>query len=488
MQNNLCELTLFLRTIMKIMRFYIYCLSIFSIAAVAIGASGCKKPLSFSSGNLDFSADTVVFDTVFTTVGSTTKKLKIYNNDTKTLNVESIELVGGANSPFRINVDGLSGTNFSNLEIEGKDSLFIFVEVTLDPNNVTNPLVIEDQIRFRTNGQDQYVELVAWGQDAYFHYSLISQGIFDLNEGTWPNDKPHVIYGAAFVDEGKTLNIQEGTDIYLHKGSFLFNFKGTLHINGTKDNPVTLQGDRLEALYDDVAGQYYGIYFQEARPSTIDYAVIKNGTTGIHVESTDPGSSGYTVTVNNTRIENNASYGVLLFQGARMKAENSIISHSGIHGLTVIGGADFDFNHCNILGYGNGQSVAAAAGISNWYYNPELEQTEVGDLDGRIRNSVIYGNLDYELAIDTVVLAGATIDLDFQRNLIRSEEIFTNGFSNGNLWNLEPYFYNTSERDFHIWSASGMNGVADPAFPTLPNLDIDQIARGPNPDMGAHEN
>ena len=471
------------------MRFYIYCLSIFSMTILVIGASGCKKPLSFSSGNLAFSADTLVFDTVFTTIGSTTKKLKIYNKDSKTLNIESIELEGGANSPFRINVDGLSGINFSNLEIEGKDSLFIFVEVTLDPNNQTNPLVIEDRIRFRTNGQDQYVQLAAWGQDAYFHYSIISQDSFDLNEGIWPNDKPHVIYGGAFVDEGKTLNIQAGTLIYLHKNAFLFNFKGTLNINGTKDNPVILQGDRLESYYDDVAGQYYGIYFQEALPSTIDYAIIKNGITGIHVESKDPGSSGYTVTVTNTRIENCASYGILLFQGARMKAENCVISHSGIHGLTVIGGADFNFNHCDILGYGDGQSVAAAAGISNWYLNPATQTTEVGDInEGKITNSVIYGNLDYELAIDTISLAGVTISLDFQRNLIRSEEIFTSGFSNNNIWNEEPWFYDPSKYDFHIWSPSGMNGAADPAFPTLPNLDIDQIPRGPNPDIGAYEN
>lgn len=473
------------------MRFYIYSLYIFSITLLAIGASGCKKPLSFSSGNLSFSADTVVFDTVFTTVGSTTKKLKIYNNDTKTLNIEAIELVGGANSPFRINVDGLSGTSFSNLEIEGKDSLFIFVEVTLDPNNLTNPLVIEDEIRFRTNGTDQYVKLIAWGQDAYFHYSdfSIPNGAgLDYNSGTWPNDKPHVILNFAFIDSAETLTIPPGTDIYLHKNASLFNYKGTLNINGSFAEPVTFQGDRLESYYDDVSGQYYGVYFREARPSTIDYAIIKNGTTGIHVESTDPGSSGYTVTVTNTRIENNASTGILLFQGARMKAENCIISHSGIHGLTVRGGADFDFNHCNILGYGNGQGVAAAAGISNWYYNPVLKQTEVGDLDGRITNSVIYGNLDYELAIDTIELAGTTIDLDFQRNLIRSEEIFTNGFSNGNIWNESPFFYDASTRDFHIWSGSAMNGAADPSIPNMLNVDIDGIFRGSSPDIGAHEN
>ena len=474
------------------MRFYIYFIY-FLIIGTTLALSSCKKPLSFSTENLAFSADTVIFDTVFTTIGSTTKKLKIYNNDSKTLNVEQIELMGGANSPFRINVDGSPGTNFADLEMEGNDSLFIFVEVTLDPNNQLTPIVIEDQIRFRTNGTDQYVQLVAWGQDMYFHYSDIPGNNLDLNEGTWPNDKPHVIYNYAFIDSAKTLDIQAGTEIYLHKNAILYNYKGTLNINGAFGNEVTLQGDRLESYYDDVAGQYYGIYMQEARPSKIDYAIIKNGTSGIHLFSEDPTNSSYTLEVSNTIIQNNASYGMFIFQGAKVKAENCVIAKNGVHSLLVLGGGDFNFNHCTLVSYGGDQNAGSAVGISNFYNNPNTLTQEVSSInEGTITNSVIYGHADYELAFDTTDFGGAVLNFDFQRNLIRSEDIFTDGFfTNGNLWNEEPLFVDANDYDFHFWSASPMNNAGDAAFPvtnvSTVNSDLEGTSRSSGPDLGAYE-
>ncbi len=474
---------------MRYYLYFIYCLVLGSV----ISLSSCKKPLSFSTDNLSFSSDTIIFDTVFTTVGSTTKRLKIYNNDSKTLLVEQIELMGGANSPFRINVDGLPGTNFADLEMEGKDSLFIFVEVTLDPNNQMNPMVIEDRIRFRTNGVDQYVELVAWGQDAYFHVSIISLDSLDINEGTWPNDKPHVIYGAAFIDSAKTLNIQAGTDIYLHKGAILYNYKGTLNINGTLANPVTLQGDRLEPYYDDVAGQYYGIYMQEARPSTIDYAIIKNGIAGIHLFSEDPLNSSYTLEVSNTIVQNNASYGLFIFQGAKVKAENCVFANNGVHSMLVLGGGDFNLNHCTVTSFGGGQDKGASIGISNFYNNPLTSTQEISSIEeGTITNSIIYGSADYELAFDTTDFGGVTLNFDFQRNLIRSEDIFTESFfSNGNLWNEDPLFVDAFGNDFHIWSPSPANNAGDPSFPitnsSTANSDLEGISRATGPDLGAYE-
>src|SRR5690606_40056225 len=103
----------------------------------------------FSKGNLAFSKDTVVFDTVFTTIGSTTQQLKIYNKESKTILIEEVELMRGSSSPYRINPDGLLGTQLAGIELEGKDSLFLFLEVTLNPHGVSNPSVIEDSIRFR---------------------------------------------------------------------------------------------------------------------------------------------------------------------------------------------------------------------------------------------------------------------------------------------------------------------------------------------------
>jgi hypothetical protein len=132
--------------------------------------TSCKKKGLLSKENLSFSKDTVVFDTVFTTIGSTTQQFKIYNRENRTVRIDEIELMGGTNSPFRINVDGISGTYLKDFELEGKDSLFAFVEVTLGINSQSLPLIVEDSIRFRTNGKDQYVKLAVWGQDAYFHY------------------------------------------------------------------------------------------------------------------------------------------------------------------------------------------------------------------------------------------------------------------------------------------------------------------------------
>lgn len=457
--------------------------------------TSCKKGFKFSTDNLAFSADTIFFDTVFTTIGSTTKNFKFYNHDKRTLLVEEIELMGGSNSPFRINVDGYAQDFVSNIEIEGGDSLYVFVEVTVNPNGGTLPMVIEDRIRFRTNGKDQYVTLVAWGQDAYFHYSYISDSVLDLNEGTWPNDKPHVIYGAAFVDSAKTLNIQAGTDIYLHKNAILYNYKGTLNINGTLSDPVTMQGDRLESYYDDVAGQYYGIYMHEARSSVFNYLEIKNGTSGIHLFSEDPGNSGYTLELYNSQIYNCARYGVFIYSGAKVRAENCVIDKNGTHALLVLEGGDFNFNHCHLLGYASGDEVGSAVGISN-YYNTPGGTTNVSSInEGTITNSVIYGNLDYELAIDTISHIAIDLNFNFSNNLIRSASVFGSSIFTGNLWNQNPYFKNIEERDYTAYSVSPLISNGDCNYPvTNPftaNQDIRAYARSvcpAEPDIGAYEN
>ena len=88
--------------------------------------TGCRKNNLTTNGHLEFSLDTLVFDTVFTTVGSTTEQFKIYNRNAKTIIIDEVELMGGSNSPFRINVDGISAGSHQNIQLEGNDSLFIF--------------------------------------------------------------------------------------------------------------------------------------------------------------------------------------------------------------------------------------------------------------------------------------------------------------------------------------------------------------------------
>ena len=190
------------------------------------------------------STDTLLFDTIFTTIGSTTKHFKCYNNYNGVLKISSLHLAMETNSPYRINVDGKSGVLFEEIELLPGDSIFIFVEVTIDPNGQNLPLVVEDKIIFNTNGNEHQVVLNAWGQDAYFHVN-------ELVEGQWLNDKPHVIYGVAAVgfpnlDSGKTLSIDPGTTIHGHANSVLYVYKSSLEVNGTLNDPVVFQQDRME--------------------------------------------------------------------------------------------------------------------------------------------------------------------------------------------------------------------------------------------------
>ncbi len=388
--------------------------------------------------------------------------------------------MGGENSPFRINVDGLKGTYQQNIELEGKDSLFVFVEVTLQVNGQSLPMVVEDSIRFRTNGEDQYIVLAVWGQDNYYHNK-------DLNEGTWANDKPHVIYGYAAVDSAKTLTIPAGTQIHLHKNSVLWVYKGTLNINGALNQEVVLQGDRLEQDYDDVSGQYYGIYFQEARPSVIDYAIIKNGISGVHLYNRDNTFSDYTLTMTNTIIENCARYGIFLYSGPKLKAENCLIHKNGNHALLVLEGADFYFNHCNLLGYGNGDGSTPAVGISNFYNDFSSGTQFVGSInEGKIYNSVIYGLESSELVFDTVATTGVTLDFDIRNCLIKRETPATETYYQSIVWNTDPQFIDVNLSDYLFPSSSPLNNSANTLFTLF--FDILGSARNIPSDIGAFEN
>ena len=104
--------------------------------------SSCRKDLDFnpSTGNLTFSKDTVYLDTVFSNIGSSTYNLKVYNNSNDNILIPRIQLSQGENSMYRLNVDGMTGTTtgkiFDDVEILAKDSMYIFIETTIDIQNL----------------------------------------------------------------------------------------------------------------------------------------------------------------------------------------------------------------------------------------------------------------------------------------------------------------------------------------------------------------
>src|SRR5690606_12578686 len=245
------------------------------ISAIFIFPS-CKKDriLTDNQFRLSFSTDTLTFDTVFTTLGSTTKSFKIINKNNGKLNISNIRLGGGEQSNFRLNIDGVPGNEAKDIEVNGKDSLYVFVAVTVDPNNQNNPVVIIDSVVFETNGNLQKVYLMAWGQDAYIYYA--SQ--FICNE-TWTKDKPYVIINSLGIDSGCTLTIEAGTRIFVggnSSGIYVYP-TAKIIVNGSLSDSVIFRGIRLERFFEDKPGQWDGIFiFRNSIGNLFNYAEIVN--------------------------------------------------------------------------------------------------------------------------------------------------------------------------------------------------------------------
>jgi hypothetical protein len=448
------------------------------ISVVLLLFASCKKNKDFTQDHLDFSVDTLLFDTVFTTIGSTTKRFKIYNYNNQPINIEEIELMGGTASPFRINIDGVPSDYLEDVEIPANDSLFVFVEVTLEVNNATNPLVISDSIRFLTNGLNQYVNMDVWGQDAYFH-------VDEIVSGTWANDKPHVIYGIAAVgfpglDSNLNLVIPAGTDIYCHKDSRLIVYKSSLDIQGDYGNEVTFQGDRLESFYDDISGQWWGIRFIEANSSTIDYAIIKNGSVGVQVDSTQAAT---TLLMTNTIIDNNDFFGLNVNAGANVTAENCLFGAAGICSAFLFAGGEYHFNHCNFVNYWNGSRAGPALAIQNYFETNGV--TYIRDvINSEFNNCVMWGNIDKEFEVDT--LQFGTFDVTYGNNAIRRNEIYDYPAFANTIWDsvsFFPDFVDIQAVDFHLSAGSPLINAG-----TVTSVleDIEGKVRS-NPDIGCYE-
>src|SRR5204862_1706319 len=93
--------------------------------------------------------DTLKYDTVFVTSGSVYQFFKIINDNNQKLRLSSVKLMGGTNSAYKINVDGISGPQVNNLEVEANDSLYVFVQVNVDQNEINIPFVVQSSINIR---------------------------------------------------------------------------------------------------------------------------------------------------------------------------------------------------------------------------------------------------------------------------------------------------------------------------------------------------
>ncbi len=471
----------------------------------------CRKEtdsVTTDSGDmLAFSASDVVFDTIFSTVGSVTKSFRVHNKHDESIVISSIKLTGENSKFYRINVDGRSGTSFGDIRIPGNDSIFVFVEVTINPNDPAErlPFLVSSQIEFMTNGNIQHVELVAYGQNAIFFtpdtyvdglppYTIIDE----INAETrWDTTLPIVIYGYAVIDEGDHLIIEPGTQIYLHANAGLWVFQnGRITVNGTKENPVVFQGDRLDEYYKDLPGSWDRIWINEntaGNDNVFNHAIIKNSFIGIQAETLPfdriEGIAENNLILNNTIIENTQAIG-LFSQNYRVLGSNLVVSNSGQYNIALLGGGIYEFTHSTIANYWSGTREDPALLAANYFSDAATGDILIYDMIIRFYNSILYGRNDEEMELDQFN-DQATLDVLFHHSLIKTE-LDTSTFGKYVNIKLNPrntdLFVDPFNGDFHLQNGSPPIDGADSDFPAIDPEDLDGVVRSTTmPDIGAYE-
>ncbi len=412
------------------------------IFVLIIYLSACTEK-SFDSSpdiRLGFSTDSVIFDTVFSGIGSATRRFKVYNPSNKPIRISEIRLAKGNTSKYRINIDGLPAISTNDVEIAANDSMYIFVEVTI--NTDQDMLLEQDSIVFLTNGNYQDIKLVAWGQDVHFINAQI------IKTETWTNDKPYLVYNSMLVDSNEVLTLEAGTHIYFHRGSRMY-VAGTLIINGTLDEPVILEGDRLEYMYFDVPGQWTGIWLMNgSKHNNFSYAEIKNAIIGIQVD-TLADFNVPTLTITNSKIEHHSFAGIYA-QGSTIQAFNTLIADCGYYAVALTIGGSYEFYHCTIANYWQNTFRDNPSLVLNNYYEYQ-GQDIIRSIDKALfANCIVYGDKMTELAFDKH--PDGIMNYTFDHCLIKisdDTERDENNFINV-IYNQEPLFVNPADYDYRL--------------------------------------
>jgi hypothetical protein len=484
---------------------------------ILVAVCSCRSDFETvaSKGNLAFSNDTIYLDTVFSTISSSTYQLKVYNKSNEDIHIPSIKLGKGLNSKFRISVDGMSGNQgkvFQDVTLLAKDSLYVFIETTVNATDA-NPtdFLYTDQIEFDSGANLQKVELVTLVKDAVFLFpqrlpngtkETLSIGgkkldgfYLDDTELHFTNQKAYVIYGFAGVSPGKTAVFDAGARVYFHANSGLIvDNNASLQINGRSsssnqlENEVIFQGDRLQSNYADVTGQWETVWLNEgATNNNINHLTVKNASIGLSIQN----NNGTNVNIKNTQIYNSAHYGILA-QNGRIVGENLVINNAGEAALACEYGGNYNFTHCT---FNNNWSSAnqVAVSLSNYKLGAVPETNNLSK--ATFNNCIIYGAYSNELELNKKTTAA--FEYQFNNCLIKFDSKsaaanplyqFTTDATRYNaiILNQDPKFQSVAKNKLNIDGTS--TAVAKGNLNYLIPLDISGTTRTLPPDLGAYQN
>lgn len=462
---------------------------ILGLAIMGMLFNSCRDEayLSSDDATLVFSIDTLMFDTIFTSIGSTTKSFRVINTHNRPLLISSIKLAGGNESAYRLNIDGNMTNEIEDIEIQAKDSIYIFVELTVDPNGYNQPMIVQDSVIFNFNSKQQDLDLIAWGQD----FVPINNEI--ITTTTWTAEKPYLVYNYALVDSGQVLTIEPGARVYFHKGASMY-VLGAVNATGNATNPILFAGDRLELMYEDIPDQWYGIIlFPGEMINNFENVNIRNSAIGLQVGTVEYDGSAY-ARLHNVKIEHVSYAGILAFK-SQIEASNVLISNCGFYGAALLLGGSYDFNHCTIANYWGDYSVRKTQSLS--VSNRLLIQQNgdsielVGDLHKCLwRNSIVWGAIENEIEFgqNENYLFNVEFDHVLYRLSDSTNQVHVEKFKNS-VRNEDPLFVDYDAYDYRLDSISPAKNIGSFEFANQVPIDLNGISRIEDkmPDLGVYE-
>lgn len=445
----------------------------------------CKKSDFITSGDaaIAISADTLFFDTVFTSTGSITRAFKIFNLNNQPIRFSSIRLMGADSSHFQTNINGLAVTDARDVELAANDSMYVFVTVYINPNSATLPFVVRDSIAVEYNSNQRFVQLEAYGRNARFlrNETISLNTVFD-------NTLPYVILGALTVDTNTTLTLQPGTELYFNADAPLL-VDGTLIANGTVDDPIVFTGNRLDDYYRDLPGSWPGIYFRGySTGNHLTFAHILNAYIGVYA---GPNLMGAIAQLQMDQcIINNAWDAGLFLQYGTGIFNNLLIANCGGN-LRIRGAGDYRFTHCTLAAYGSAWLFRTEPVVSLFNYDESVPQFPPGELITDFTNCIIWGDGGlYGNEVETDIRQAPASQITLNHTIYKADTppqfvTFVNA-----LQNADPVFDSIDAmNNFYRFSISApwAPGV-DAGTPTSLTVDLNNNNRnvGP-PDLGAYE-
>jgi len=498
MNANLRNYKLILLTRLHILGLFVCC-------AAFIIIESCSFEENFVSNaplQVRFSVDTLSFDTVFTSIGSATRSFSIANLSEENVIVESIKMENGASSMFRMNVDGVPTDDARDVKILANDSIYVFVEVTVDPDQPLSisPFIIAEEITVSSGGRQDQVTLTAFGQNANYFPSKDAKGqliSLTCNNSTirWDDPRPYVVYGLLFIDSCG-LEIPKGTQVYVHgglarvdetifnDGGLFFLPEGKLRTEGTVDEPVVFQGARLESAFSDQSGQWAGIrMLSGSKGHELRHTTIKNSIVGIRADSAAE------VNLESVQIFNTSSVGLIGIH-SNLTVDNSLIHSNGPQSVALTFGGNYRFRHCTLANYENQR---AALYMDNFNcLDEDCNSVEVFPMIASFQNSIIMGSNKDEVVVNDIS-EGAEAELlqiEFDHTLIRVDESKAfypaSACINCLEYMDEPVFENENEDLYRLDTFSLAKSQGRPLMGL--ELDLNGVARDiEQPDLGCYE-